>query len=81
MDIDLDAIRRVVAEADVFVVRFALIEQRLLVDTRPDANGRPLWDGAVPLTDAAGGTPYGVLGVPGRPIGLRLLLRKLPDGS
>ncbi len=42
MDIDLDAIRRVVAEADVFVVRFALIEQRLLVDTRPDASGQPL---------------------------------------
>jgi cytochrome c biogenesis protein len=44
-------------------------------------DGRPLWDGAVPLTDAADGTPYGVLGVPGRPIGLQLLLRKLPDGT
>ena len=41
MDIDIDAIRRVVEESDVFVVRFALIEQRLLVDTRPDANGQP----------------------------------------
>jgi hypothetical protein len=31
----------VVDEAEVFVVRFALIEQRLLVDTRPDSEGRP----------------------------------------
>lgn len=41
MEIDLEAIRRVVEEADVFVVRFALIDQRLLVDARPDDQGRP----------------------------------------
>jgi cytochrome c biogenesis protein len=46
-----------------------------------DAEGRPLWDGAVPLTDAADGSPYGVLPVPGRDIGLQLLLRKADDGS
>ena len=29
-----------------------------------DAAGRPLWDGAVPLTDAADGSPYGILAGP-----------------
>ena len=46
-----------------------------------DAAGKPLWDGAVPLTDAADGSPYGILPVPGRDIGLQLLLRKADDGS
>ena len=41
MDIDIEAMRRVIAEAEVFVVRFGMIEQRLLVDTRPDGQGRP----------------------------------------
>lgn len=41
MDIDIEAIRRVIAEAEVFIVRFALIESRLLVDTRLDGQGRP----------------------------------------
>ncbi len=41
MEIDIEAIRRVIDEAEVFVVRFAMIEQRLLVDTRPDGRGRP----------------------------------------
>lgn len=39
--IDIEAIRRVVETADVFVVRFALQEHRLMVDSRPDAEGRP----------------------------------------
>lgn len=39
--IDLDAIRRVVETADVFVIRFSMIEQRLLVDARPDDGGMP----------------------------------------
>ena len=46
-----------------------------------DAAGRPLWDGAVPLTDQAGGSPYGTLAVPGRDIGLQLLLRREADGT
>ncbi len=46
-----------------------------------DAVGRTLWDGSVPLTDAAGGSPYGIVGVPGRDIGLQLLLGKAPDGT
>ncbi|MFA7248383.1 MAG: hypothetical protein WC273_02010 [Dehalococcoidia bacterium] len=41
MDIDIEAIRRIIEDAEVFVVRFAMIEQRLLVDTRPDGQGRP----------------------------------------
>ncbi len=46
-----------------------------------DASGRPLWDGAVPLTDAAAGSPYGIQGVPGTDLGLQLLLRKETDGT
>ena len=45
-----------------------------------DADGKPLWDGAVPMTDAADGLPYGILPVPGRDIGLQLLLDKTPEG-
>jgi len=41
-----------------------------------DAQGRPLWDAAVPLTDAVEDMPYGILSVPGRDIGLQLLLTK-----
>jgi len=46
-----------------------------------DTAGKPLWDGAVPLTDAAAGSPYGIVGVPGRDLGLQLLLRKAADGT
>ena len=46
-----------------------------------DAEGRPLWDGAVPLTDAAADSPYGILSVPGRDIGLQLLLRRTEAGG
>ncbi|HKB27964.1 MAG TPA: cytochrome c biogenesis protein ResB, partial [Candidatus Limnocylindrales bacterium] len=35
-----------------------------------DASGKPLWDGAIPLTDAAAGSPYGIQGVPGTDLGL-----------
>jgi cytochrome c biogenesis protein len=45
-----------------------------------DAEGKPLWDGAVPMTDAADGRPYGILSVPGRDLGLQLLLDKTPEG-
>jgi cytochrome c biogenesis protein len=43
-----------------------------------DAAGKTLWDGAVPLTDAAADSPYGILPVPGRDIGLQLLLSRDP---
>jgi cytochrome c biogenesis protein len=46
-----------------------------------DASGKPLWDGPVPLTDQAAGLPYGTLAVPGRDIGLQLLLRRGSNGT
>ena len=46
-----------------------------------DDQGRPLWDGTVPLTDSVDGLPYGVLAVPGRDIGLEMQLRRLSDGT
>jgi cytochrome c biogenesis protein len=39
-----------------------------------------LWSGPVPLTDTAGGRPYGALPVPGRQFGLELLLVRTPEG-
>jgi len=39
--IDIPGIRHVLETADVFVVRFALVEHRLMVDSRLDAEGRP----------------------------------------
>ena len=46
-----------------------------------DAEGRPLWDGAVPLTDSAADAPYGILSVPGRDVGLQLLLSRNAEGA
>ena len=45
-----------------------------------DAVGKPLWDGPVPLTDSADNLPYGTLSVPGRDVGLSLLLKRDADG-
>jgi cytochrome c biogenesis protein len=45
-----------------------------------DAGGGLLWSGPVPLTDQAGGFPYGSFAVPGRDMGLELLLQRQPDG-
>jgi cytochrome c biogenesis protein len=45
-----------------------------------DAEGALLWDGPVALTDSVGGSPYVTMSVPGRNIGLRLLLRRGSDG-
>lgn len=45
-----------------------------------DESGAPLWDGQVPLTDSAGGLPYGILAVPGSDLGLQLLLDRAADG-
>ncbi len=39
--IDGPGIRQVLETADVFVVRFGLVEHRLMVDSRLDAEGRP----------------------------------------
>jgi cytochrome c biogenesis protein len=46
-----------------------------------DSQGRPLWNGPVPLDDKAAGLPYGTLSVPGRDIGLQLLLKRQADGT
>ncbi len=46
-----------------------------------DLAGRPLWDGPVPLTDQAAGFPFGTLAVPGRDVGLQLLLQRQADGT
>lgn len=39
-----------------------------------------LWSGPVPLTDSAGGLPFGTLAVPGRAVGLQLLLDRASEG-
>lgn len=46
-----------------------------------DAAGAILWDAPVPMTDAAGGLPYTSIGIPGRDMGLKLLLDKDADGA
>jgi cytochrome c biogenesis protein len=45
-----------------------------------DADGRALWDGQVPLVDSAAGLPFGTMAVPGRDLGLQLLLDSTADG-
>jgi len=43
-------------------------------------DGAVLWSGPVPMTDAAGGLPFGTLAVPGRAVGLQLLLDRTSQG-
>jgi cytochrome c biogenesis protein len=43
-------------------------------------DGALLWSGPVALTDTANGLPYVEMGVPGRDIGIRMLLTKGTDG-
>ena len=45
------------------------------------AAGAVLWDAPVPMTDAADGLPYTSIGVPGRDMGLKLLLDRAADGT
>lgn len=45
-----------------------------------DLDGQPLWDGPVVMTDQASGFPYGTFAVPGRDVGLELLLQRQADG-
>lgn len=44
------------------------------------ADGSVLWSGPVPLTDSTGGLPSGALPVPGRNVGLQLLLSRDASG-
>jgi cytochrome c biogenesis protein len=45
-----------------------------------ESGGALLWSGPVPMTDQAGGLPFGTLAVPGRDIGLQLLLDRTAEG-
>jgi cytochrome c biogenesis protein len=45
-----------------------------------DLEGGILWLGPSPMTDQAGGLPFGTLAVPGREIGLQLLLDRTAEG-
>jgi cytochrome c biogenesis protein len=46
-----------------------------------DSAGAVLWDAAVPMTDSVAGLPYATLGVPGRDLGLQILLDREADGQ
>ena len=46
-----------------------------------DTAGKTLWDAPVPMTDAAAGRPYASIGIPGRAMGLKLLLDRRTDGT
>jgi len=43
-------------------------------------DGAILWSGPIPLTDQAGGRPFGAIPIPGKPFGLELLLDRSPEG-
>jgi cytochrome c biogenesis protein len=47
---------------------------------RSKADGSVLWDGPVPLTDTAGGLPFGAIPIPGRPFGLEFSLFRDESG-
>ena len=46
-----------------------------------DATGAPLWDAKVPMIGSAGGAPYETMAVPGRDLGLQLLLGRNEVGE
>jgi cytochrome c biogenesis protein len=46
-----------------------------------DTAGAPLWDAKVPMTSVAGGAPYETMAVPGRDLGLQLLLGRNDVGE
>lgn len=45
-----------------------------------DRTGGTLWSGPVPLTEQHEGFPFGLLSVPGRDVGLQILLDRAADG-
>jgi cytochrome c biogenesis protein len=51
------------------------------LEVRDSADGGVLWSGPVPLTDSAAGQPFGALPVPGRNLGLELLLSRGANGA
>ena len=50
------------------------------LEIRSTVDDSVLWSGPVPLTDSAGGFPYGAIPIPGRPYGLELLLQRSDQG-
>lgn len=50
------------------------------LEIRSTVDDSILWSGPVPLTDSAGGRPFGALPIPGRPYGLELLLDRTSEG-
>jgi cytochrome c biogenesis protein len=46
-----------------------------------DSGGAILWSGPVPLTDSNNGSPYDTMAVPGRDVGLAMLLLRADDGT
>ncbi len=46
-----------------------------------DTDGAPLWDAKVPMLGSAGGAPYETMAVPGRDLGLQLLLGRDDAGA
>ena len=46
-----------------------------------DRSGGILWSGPVPLTDSNDGSPYDTMAVPGRDVGLAMLLLRATDGT
>ena len=46
-----------------------------------DAAGKPLWSGPIPMTDQTAGFPFAQFAVPGRDVGLQLLLQRQTDGT
>jgi cytochrome c biogenesis protein len=46
-----------------------------------DTAGRTLWDAPVPMTEVLSGRPYAAIGVPGRDLGLKLVLDRATDGA
>jgi hypothetical protein len=79
--IDLQAIIRVVEEADVFIVRFGLIDQRLLVDARPDDHGLPYIKVVPPASSAEERYRYLQRERPGLPLPEQITVFHWPRGA
>ena len=50
------------------------------LEIRDTTDGSILWSGPVPLTDSAAGLPFGAMPIPGKPVGLQLLLSRDASG-
>jgi cytochrome c biogenesis protein len=50
------------------------------LEIRSTVDDAVLWSGPLPLTDSAGGRPFGAIPIPGRPYGLELLLDRSEAG-